>query len=173
MNLLYALFLLFQGTAVPMPERPSTSGVYFLQDNASWIRLQLAPIADSKIKGLDIYVRSGGYTNLGLKMDCRGSKAALRVRAPRPVFSIREAGSSKDAMLIRLTVQRNRRTFRATASDASTENRGGFKQQDIRKLQVQEYADHSFTLMPQEDLEPGEYLLFFGNVNSSYDFGVD
>jgi len=52
-------------------------------------------------------------------------------------------------------------------------NKEGFRRTDVRKLQLTEYADGSFSATPEENLKKGEYLLVFGNASSSFDFGID
>jgi hypothetical protein len=36
-----------------------------------------------------------------------------------------------------------------------------------------EYPDGSFSVTPEKELDPGEYLLVFGNSPGGYDFGID
>jgi hypothetical protein len=156
-----------------VPDFPKTAGVYYLQSDTGWINLPPAPIADMKIKGMDMFVRSGGYTSLIMNIECRGSRALMRVKAPKPAFFVRGIGSSKDAMLIRLATQRNKRTFRTSSSAATVENKGGFDEEDIRKLDLIPYPDNSFSITPREDLKSGEYLLVLGGAATSFDFGID
>ena len=40
-------------------------------------------------------------------------------------------------------------------------------------MAVTEYPDHSFSAAPEEDLNPGEYLLVCGDATAGFDFGID
>jgi hypothetical protein len=196
MNTLFSvmIFLLLQSSKpVGIPEKPEASGIYYLQNGAHWIRLQHASIDKMKTKGMDLFVETGGYTNLGMDTIYRGAKAALRLSIAKPTFFVRaahapeagapeagapeagapEAGATKDAMLVRLSQKKDTRIFHASSADSSVENKGGFKSGATRKVAVTEYPDHSFTLTPEENLSPGEYLLVFGSGTSGFDFGID
>ena len=176
MNWLSVLLLLFLPQAAKpstMPDLPVKPGVYYRQDHANWVSLQPAPVTDAKTKGMGWFIDSGGYTNLGMSIVCRGAKAVVRISVPKPTFFVREVGSSKDIMLIRLTQKRDKRTFQTSSSDATVDNKGGFKKGDIRKMAVVENPDHSFSVTPEEDLKPGEYLLVFGTASAGFDFGID
>jgi hypothetical protein len=172
---------------------PTASGVYYRQGSAMWIQIQPVSIDKMKTKGMALFVETGGYTSLGKSLVCRGAKAALRIPVSKPTFFVRAAGapeagapeagapeagalaavSSKDAMLIRLSQKKDTRIFHASSANSSVENKGGFKSGDTRKVAVTEYPDHSFTLTPEDNLSPGEYLLVFGSAASGFDFGID
>jgi hypothetical protein len=175
MNMLRVLLLFLLQSSKPavLPEVPASSGVYYQQNGASWISLQPASMDKMKTKGMELFIETGGYTNLGTSIVCPGAKAALRITVAKPRFFVRAAGSSKDAMLIRLTQKRDSRTFNTSSTNSSMENKRGFKKGDIRKVAVTEYPDHSYLLTPEEYLSPGEYLLVFGSAVSGYDFGID
>jgi hypothetical protein len=34
------------------------------------------------------------------------------------------------------------------------------------------YKDDSFSVTPEQNLQPGEYLLVFGHANTGFDFGI-
>jgi len=137
------------------------------------VRLQPAPVAEMKMRGVDLFVTTGGFTNLGMDIVCHGARAAVRLNAAKPVLFVRGTGSSKDAMLVRMTQKKDSRTFQTSSADVSVENKSGFKKGDIRKVVVTEYPDHFYVLLPEEDLDPGEYLLVFGSAANSFDFGID
>ena len=175
MNLFHVVLLLFFQIPAPAgaPDIPPETGVYVRPGSTGWVRLQPAPIAEMKISGMDLFVTTSGYTNLGMSIVCKGAKAGLRIAVPKPTFFVRGAGSSKEAMLIRLDPKRNKRTFQTSTSAVSVENKAGFKKGAIRKIAVTEYADHSYALSPEGDLSPGEYLLVFGSTSAGFDFGID
>jgi hypothetical protein len=161
------MFLLLQ------PPRPAAAGVYYQPGGADWLQLQPAPITEMKLKGMELFNATDGFTSLGTKVVCRGSKAALRIAFSKPVFFIRETGSSQDALIVRLAQSKDNRTVHASTADITVGNKGGFNKGDIRKVVVTEYPDRSFSVEPLDDLGPGEYLLVFGSTNSGFDFGID
>ena len=167
------LFLLQATKSATMPDMPPNPGVYYRQNNANWISLRPALIAEMKIRGMELFIETGGYTNLGMSIVCRGAKASLRILIPRPTFFVREVGSSKDAILVRLAQKKDERTFKTSSSAATVENKGGFKKRDIHKVTIIPNPDNSFSVMPEEDLKPGEYMLVFGYATLGFDFGID
>jgi hypothetical protein len=174
MSLISLLLLLFQATEPAAKAAfPASSGVYYRQNEANWVGLHPAPVAEMKIKGMELFVETGGYSNLGMRIECRGAKAVLRVPIPRPTFFVREVGSSKDVMLVRLTQKKDKRVFQTSSLNATVENKGGFRKGDIKKMAVAMNPDNSFCVTPEEDLQPGEYLLVFGYATAGYDFGID
>jgi hypothetical protein len=163
------LFLLQIANTVPVPDSP---GVYFRQDDRNWIGLPKA-LADSKMKGFDLFVSSGGYTNLNADLVLPGAKSSIRITIPRPIFFVRELGRPQDVMLIRLTQRKQSRTFHTSSGRETVENKGGFRKGDIRKIAIAKNPDNTLSITPEENLKPGEYLLVLGDANASFDFGVD
>lgn len=173
MNWLIFLFLLQVVKAPLLPDMPTTPGVFYKPTDTDWIKLPPAAIVEMKIKGMDMFIQTGGYTNLKMSIVCRGARAPMRISIPNPAFYIREAGSIKDVMIIRLTQKKDKRTFKASFTDATVENKSGFREKDIRKVSLMEYPDGSYSVAPAENLELGEYLLVFGKATEGYDFGIE
>lgn len=167
------LFLLQQAVPALMPDRPVAPGVYFKLSDTQWISMKPAPVVGGNTRGLGVYVDSGGYTNLDMHVTYRGAKASLRIARHAPSFFVRESGSAADLMLVRLEQKKYERLCQTSPSSATVENKMGFKNADIIKINLFEYPDKSFSVVPEEALKPGEYLLAFGSATSGYDFGVD
>jgi hypothetical protein len=167
------LFLVQAADAVRTPDVPETPGVYFLQGESAWIPLQPVVTSDANAKGLQLFVYTEGYTDLGLDVVCPGSRALIRILVPKPVLYVRAIGSAKDAMLIRLTKKRDQRVVKTSFSNVTTANKGGFRREDVFKLILQESPDGYFSVLPEKELPPGEYLLVLGNAVPAYDFGID
>jgi hypothetical protein len=169
--------LLFSLVQVPVSPAlsaiPEAPGVYVAQSNSNWIALQPAVVSDADAKGLDMFVYTGGYTDMGMHIACRGSRASLRLPMEKPAFYVRKIGSMKDASIIRLSVRKGSRVFKTSFSNVSVDNKGGFDKRDIFKLTASENPDGSFSVIPERALPPGEYILVFGNALAAYDFGVD
>ena len=167
------LFLAQATDAVRTPDVPEAPGVYFLKGESAWVRLQPAVTSDANAKGLQLFVDTGGYTDLGINVVCPGSRASIRMFVPKPVLYVRAVGSAKDAMLIRLTKKKDNRVIKTAFSNVTMANKGGFRREDVFKLIHQEYPDGFFSVSPEKELPPGEYLLVLGNAVPAYDFGVD
>jgi hypothetical protein len=153
----------------PVPEAP---GIYILQQT-KWILLRPAVVADANAKGMELFVYTGGYTDLGMNIACQGARASIRIRDAKPVFHVRDIGSTKDAMLIRMTQKKNSRILKTSFSNVTVDNKGGFKKGDVFNLSGSEESGGVISLSPEKSLPPGEYLLVFGNASKAYDFGID
>jgi hypothetical protein len=174
MNCLILLLLLLQAISpVPAPDAPDSPGVYYRQNDKTWVNLPKAPIAETKTKGIGLFVETGGYTNLGTDVVCLGAKATTRVLGPRPTFYVRDLGPSGDVLLIRLTDRKTSRTFHKSSADSTTQNKVGARKSDIRQTAVVVFSEKLFSITPEVDLAPGEYLLVIGQPDSSFDFGID
>ncbi len=168
------LWLLFQLTkAAPVPGLPADQGVYYHPEPAQWMRLSPAPIAETKASGIGMYVETEGQTNLNVQIVCRGTKASLRIPNSKPTFYVRVIGPANDMMLVQLTPKKDSRTIHTSLSESTVSNKEGFRKSDIRKLQLTEYSDGSFSATPEENLKKGEYLLVFGTATAGFDFGID
>jgi hypothetical protein len=167
------LYLVQAAISTPVPAVPDASGVYYLQDKANWISLHPAVFSDAKAQGMKLFVDTGGYTNLGMNVTCPGARASVRMPVRKPTLYIRGVGSAKDAMVVRLKQKKDSRVFKTSFSNVTVQNKAGFQKKDIRKLRAVEYPDGSFSVTPEEELAPGEYLLVFGSPASGYDFGID
>jgi hypothetical protein len=169
------LFLLFAQAAETStaPAVPAATGVYFRQADSNWVRMQPAVTANANARGVQLFVYTGGYTDMGESIACPGAQASLRISVPRPTLYSRAVGSEQDALLVRLTKRKDSRTYKTSFSNVTVENKGGFRKSDIFKLVSQKYPDGSFSISPEKDLPSGEYLLVLGNAVPAYDFGVD
>jgi hypothetical protein len=167
------LFLAQTADVVRATDVPEAPGVYSLQGESAWVRLQPAVTSDANAKGLQLFVYTGGFTDLGLNVACPGSRASIRMLVPKPVLYVRAIGSAKDAMLIRLTKKRDQRVVRTAFSNVTMANKGGFRREDVFNLILQESPDGFFSVSPEKELPPGEYLLVLGNAVPAYDFGID
>jgi len=167
-----ALLLFFLQGADPavLPDIP---GVYSFQNGAGWIAMKIAPVVEIKTQGMKTFVYSGGYTNLGVNIVFKGQKASLRIPDSLPRFYIRKAEPAKDAIIVCLTQKGNQRACQTYPSGATSENKNGFKKEDVIKMAVSKNPDGSFLMTPESALKPGEYLLVMGNTSAIYDFGID
>ena len=157
----------------PSPAVPEASGVYYRQNDTNWIRLQPAVVSNANAKGMELFVYTGGYTDMAMNIICPGPRASVRIPLQKPTLYVRGIGSAKDAMLVRLKKKRDSRELKTAFSKVTVENKGGFNKRDIYKLTAAEYPEGFFSVSPEKALPAGEYLLVFGNALTAYDFGID
>lgn len=155
------------------PSIPDLAGIYYCRDDKNCTQLPKAPIAATKMKGMDLFVNTGGYSNLGIDVTCLGAGALTRILASKPTFYARGIDPSSDVMLIQLAKKKDSRTFRTSSGSSTVENKQGFRKADIRKISVTKHPDGILSLSPESDLKPGEYLLVVGSPEHSFDFGID
>jgi hypothetical protein len=166
--------LLFQATqTATAPKIPDSPGVYYMQDNGKWGTLTAASGAKTTTKGLDLFVETGGYTNLETDVVCQGARANTRISIPRPTFYVRGVGAAGNAILVEFTQKKERRTFRKSSANVTAENRIGVRKGAVRQTTVTTYPGGIFSVTPEAGLKPGEYLLVLGDAAASYDFGID
>lgn len=167
------LFLLLQAAKpLPVPGMPAEPGVYYLQKEAQWTRIESAPMADMKTKGVGLFLETDGLSGLDITVAYEGANAQVQIPASQPTFYVRGAGAAKDAMIIALTRKKDSRTLKTSSLVATVDNKGGFKKDEIRSVTVVVFSDDSFSVTPEEELKPGEYLLVFGYPSVAFDFGI-
>jgi hypothetical protein len=172
----YALLFFFITHAVgPLqaPEFPEDSGAYYSQGDSRWVQLQPAVTSSADASGVQMFVETGGYTDLAMSVTLPGGQARLRISVQKPEFFVRAVGSATDAMLVQLQKKKDTRTYKTTFSNVTVKNKGGFQKGHIFRLITETYPDGSFSASPEKSLPPGEYILVLGNNIPAYDFGVD
>jgi hypothetical protein len=167
------LVLVAQAEKAPLPPgMPTAPGVYCRQGDLPWTKMESATVSDMKTKGMDTFIRTDGYMNLSMTIIYAGSRAPLQIAALRPAFYVRGAGAAKDAVIAQLSRAKDSRTLQTVSSAGGVDNKLGIKKNELRNSTVIVYADDSFSVVPDEDLKPGEYVLLFGSANTGYDFAV-
>jgi hypothetical protein len=151
---------------------PQAAGVYYRQSPERWIKLDPAFVDESKIKGMGAYMQTDGLTSLGLNYVYLGISAPLKISIPRPVFYLRGVAPAAEVQLVRLTQGKENRTVHTSSPEVSVGNKGGFKRSEIRQLETVVFSDGSFSVAPEQDLKPGEYLLALGSAMKGFDFAI-
>jgi hypothetical protein len=152
---------------------PTSAGIYLLVDSAEWIKLLPAPIEESQIKNTDVFLATAGQLPLNMTFAYSGGEAPFRTAESRPTFYIRGIEGAVDALIVRLSKQKDQRTARITSTDAGVGNKAGFRRKQIRPVSVVPISAGLFSVMPEAPLERGEYVLVFGSPNTAFDFGID
>jgi hypothetical protein len=172
MNFPGFLLLLLLQAAKPAPDIPASPGAYLRSGDSQWTRIEPASLADTRTKGMDLFLQTGGFYNPDITIVFRGARAPLQISVPRPTFYIRGIGSARDALIVQVTSRKDSRTLQTSASAVATDNKGGFRKKEIQSATVTIYADDSFSIEPDKDLKSGEYLLLLSLTHVGFDFGI-
>jgi len=110
-----------------------------------------------------------------------GSEAPNQFESRRPVFGIRVDASRpnvpgftvRDLLMVRVAKKKDHRELQVIESGFASQ-RVGLSSKDIVEVTLTTVADRTFTLAPQNDLAPGEYVITFRGANGTagYDFGI-
>jgi hypothetical protein len=151
---------------------PEGQGVFCRIAEFQWTTLEPATITETKTEGIRRFLDTAGLSTILTIITYKGTKASVRVSDARPMFFVRGKGSAEDALIVRLVPKKDSRESYTLSDNASYDNKGGFKSSDIFRLSITPYSKVAFSAIPEKALEPGEYLLTFGNVNVGYGFAV-
>jgi hypothetical protein len=151
---------------------PAATGVYYRRGDEGWIKLERAVFADTKARGLDRYLETDGWTRLSTTLVFHGAQSAIQIHERKPTFYVREIGSVADAIIVQLATKRDRREVQISSTDAGVHNLVGFKRGEIHQASATPLSKALFTVMSEEELKPGEYLLVLGQIDTLFDFGV-
>ena len=175
------LFLLQIPVSVPPVSPPDTVSdasakitVCYFKDGDNWTPMQPASAGGANTRGFDMFIYTGGYTDLGMDVTFAAPKAPLRILSKTPVFMISTThDSTSEPVLVRLQKKKDRRVCRAKLSATAVDNRYGFRKSDIVRTIVTVNPDNSVLVRPEQRLKAGEYLLVSDAPASGCDFGID
>jgi hypothetical protein len=111
----------------------------------------------------------------------RGGHSPVQITDRKPIFYIVQAPymenvpgqSSRDVVIVRFDAKKNRRELQVTSGGSALTYKAGFSKERTPDITVTHVSDNAFTVVPTQDLKPGEYLLTFGGAGTTgYDFGV-
>jgi hypothetical protein len=151
---------------------PAASGIYFRQGKSGWITLARAAIADTRTQGMERFLDTHGWSNLSRTIVFRGATSSVRIPDRKPTFYVRGIGSAGDVLIAELKKKADTREIQASSTDASVNNKEGFKRGSIYRVTAVPLARDFYTVTPEEDLKPGEYLLVFGHAYNAFDFSI-
>ena len=166
------LLLLLLQAAKPAPAIPASPGVYLRSGDAQWIKIEPASLADTQTRGMDLFILTDGLYSPEMTIVYRGAAAPLQLSVPRPTFYVRGIGSPGNAVMVQLTRRKDSRTVQTSASAVASDNKGGFRKKEIQSATVTAFADDAFSVTPDNDLKPGEYLLLLSLTHPGFDFGI-
>jgi hypothetical protein len=110
----------------------------------------------------------------------RGAEAPLQIGEKRPTFYFKQSPymtnvpghSERDIVLVRFDKKKDHRELQMTSGASVFTFKAGFSKEKTPDIVVNRISESVFTITPQQDLAPGEYLLTFGLGASGFDFGI-
>ncbi len=151
---------------------PEGNGVFVRSGAGGWIKLERAKTDDSKAHGMGRFLETDGLSGLNMTLEYHGTRAAIQISERRPTFHVRGIGSAKEALIVQLTRKKDSREVKIDTTEASSDNKVGFKRGEIRRVATASLSKTAFTVVPDLELKPGEYLLVLGDATAIFDFGV-
>lgn len=153
-------------------------GAYYKGPNG-WVKLE------------QIRMAGGGATHMAkmfvpgltpqLVWTFRGAEAPVDISEPRPAFYFKQSPyltnipgySERDIVLVRFDKKKDHRELQTTSGGNMLTFKSGFSKEKTPDIVVTRLSETIFQVVPNNDLQPGQYLLTFsGTVSSGYDFGV-
>jgi hypothetical protein len=187
------------GTTAPPPPPQVTTAIVPVEVHASAVSTDTQPLADGFYyrdsqgwKPLEpISMTGGGLKHVGKMLvpgltpqivwTFRGAQAPVEIREARPTFCIKELPSlagmagrtERDVVIVRFDKKADHRELQTTNGGNMFTFKSGLSKDRTPDITVKAVADGEFTVTPNEDLKPGEYLLTFSALGASgYDFGI-
>ena len=172
------LFCAAQETAVPQGVQSLSDGFYY-KTPQGWQKLQPLSMAGGGLK------HAGKMFVPGLTPQFvwtfRGAEAPVQVEDKRPTFYIKElpmlatiAGrTERDLIIIRFDKKKDHRELQTTSGGNMFTFKSGISKERLPDITTKTVSDGIFTVTPNSDLKPGEYMVTFSALgNTGYDFGV-
>lgn len=162
----------------PLHVRTLADGFYYKAPE-SWQRLE------------PIMMSGGGAKHMGkmfvpgltpqVVWTFRGAAAPIQISEKRPTFYVKElpsltniAGrSGRDLVIVRFDKKKDHRELQVTNGGNMFTFKAGLSKDRVPDIQVKTISDGIFSVTPNEDLKPGEYLLTFEAMGGNgCDFGI-
>lgn len=167
-----------QDTAVPQEVQSLSDGFYYKAPQG-WQKLEPLSMAGGGLK------HAGKMFVPGLTPQFvwtfRGAEAPIQVEDKRPTFYIKElpilatlAGrTERDLIIIRFDKKKDHRELQTTSGGNMFTFKSGISKERLPDITTKTVSDGMFTVTPNDNLKPGEYMVTFSALgNSGCDFGV-
>jgi len=166
-----------QGQDKPSESAPPSDGVFY-KTQTGWQQLEVLTSAGQNIH-VNMLTMHGGGDQL-----YRGAEAPIQVSDRRPVFYIKvtpaealmaEAGgpnAARNAVIVILSKKKDHRELRSVKTGLAGV-KSGIDKRLLPDITVHSINNLMFTITPNQDLAPGEYLLTWKVLGTDgYDFGI-
>lgn len=152
---------------------PPDHGAYY-KSKDGWQKIELLTVTGSNIH-VNALTLHGGAKQL-----YRGAEAPVQLSDRRPVFYIKTtpdkeqqlAVAARDTVIVLLTKKEDHRELQ-TVKSGLTGVKSGLDKKLLPDVTLHSINNLMFTITPNQDLTPGEYLLTWNAMGSvGYDFGI-
>ncbi len=166
------LGLCVAGFAQDVAEPPDHGAYYKAKDG--WQKLELLTTTGSNIHVNALTLHGGA------KQIYRGAEAPVQLSDRRPVFYIKTtpdkeqqlAVAARDTVIVFLSKKEDHRELQ-TVKSGLTGVKSGMDKKLLPDVTLHSINNLMFTVTPNQDLAPGEYLLTWNAMGSvGYDFGI-
>jgi hypothetical protein len=157
---------------------PTESGVYY-KGPKSFAKLQQEMMSGGGAKHMGKMFVPGLTPQVVYTF--RGAHALLQILEAKPTFYIKQPSymenvpghSARDVVIVRFDIKKDHRELQVTSGATAFTLKSGFSKEKLPEIKVTRISDSTFSVVPSQDLKPGEYLLTFGGTgNTGHDFGI-
>ncbi len=160
----------------PTESSPPNDGVFYKSANG-WQQLEVLTAAGQNIH-VNVFTLHGGGTQ-----EYRGAEAPIKLSDRRPVFYIKNPleplmaktggpNATRNAVIVILSKKKDHRELQSIKSGLSGV-KSGIDKKLLPDVTVHSINDLTFTITPNQDLAPGEYLLTWKVLGTDgYDFEI-
>ena len=146
------------------------AGVFY-SSSSGWVKLLEAPSPTLSTQNFAEFVLDP-VNNINVNYSYAGEQAAVQITDRRPVFHANLGLSpDRDLRLVQIIHLKRKGGYRQATLAWHTGNMLAELKRAV-PVTIGQGADGVYTVAPQTDLEPGEYLLSFGRMGIKYDFSV-
>lgn len=146
---------------------PAAKGVFYRVGEAEWQRMEQITSVEARAVGQLASIFTYGIKETRVICVFRGAQAQRQFKERRPVFRISGLGvSAGDVYIIALRKNPERRDVEVGRMGTFKKLSTGFRKRDVNDVEVKRLGDDLLEVTPKNDLAPGEYLLFTGELNT-------
>jgi hypothetical protein len=165
-------------TAVPQDIQSLADGFYY-KTTQGWQKLEPLQMAGGGLKHVGKMFVPGLTPQMVWTF--RGAKSPIQIAERRPTFCIKEqpmmsevAGrTERDLAIVRFDKKKDHRELQTTSGGNMVTFKAGISKERLPDITTSKVADGIFTVTPNQDLQPGEYLITFSSMGANgYDFGI-
>ncbi|HZS44845.1 MAG TPA: hypothetical protein VFC63_07050 [Blastocatellia bacterium] len=178
------------------PNAPHEAGIWLLKtaegSEKQMIQLEPSVFSGGKATGMGWALLTYGITKIKLKGVLREPNAHTQIEDPRPTFYFyfevtnsglsnsswewfSSATSPNEFVLVEMDTKKDRREAVLGSASVFTSHTGP-ENSKLKPFDFDKIAPGVFKVTPHEDLSPGEYMFYYGRVDSKiikvFDFGI-
>lgn len=152
---------------------------FYYKTVQSWRKLEPISMAGSGLKHVGKMFVPGLTPQMVWTF--RDAESPIQIEEKRPILCIKEfpqlaeiAGrSERDLLIVRFDKKKDHRELQTTSGGNMFTFKSGLSKDRIPDITTKALSDGIFTVTPNEDLKPGEYMITFSALGTSgYDFGI-